>query len=90
MLKLVGIFIFNKLSNIIDKNSIGLYRDGSLGMFDKLAAPKIEKKKKKIIKIFKDGGLSKTITTNITSVDWLSWFNFKFKNWVLQIVQKTK
>ena len=31
--KLVGIFILNKVSNIMDKNSIGLYRDDSLGMF---------------------------------------------------------
>ena len=36
--ELVGIFILNKLSNILDKNSIGLYFDNSLGMFDKLSA----------------------------------------------------
>ena len=64
------IFILNKLSNIIDKNSIGLYRADGLGMFDKLSGPQIEKKKK-IIKIFKDCGLSITVTTNITSVDFL-------------------
>ena len=60
----------NKLSNIIDKNSVGLYRDEGLGVFDKLSGPQIEKKKK-IIKIFKDCGLSITVTTNITSVDFL-------------------
>ena len=38
--------------------------------FDKLSRPQIEKKKK-IIKIFKDCGLSITVTTNITSVDFL-------------------
>ena len=68
--ELVGIFILNKLSNIIDKNSVGLYRDEGLGVFDKLSGPQIEKKKK-IIKIFKDCGLSITVTTNITSVDFL-------------------
>ena len=52
--ELVGIFILNKLSNITDKNSIGLYRDDSLSVFDKLSGPQIEKKRKKIIKIFKD------------------------------------
>ena len=66
--ELVGIFILNKLSNVIDKNSIGLYGDDSLGVFDKLSGPQIEKKKKKIIKIFKDCGLSITVTTNITSI----------------------
>ena len=69
--ELVGIFILNKLSNVIDKNSIGLYGDDSLGVFDKLSGPQIEKKKKKIIKIFKDCGLSVTVTINITSVDFL-------------------
>ena len=64
----MGIFILNKLSNIIDKNSIGLYHDDRLGVFDKLSGPKIEQKKKKIIKVFKDCGLSITVTTNITSV----------------------
>ena len=48
--ELVGIFILNKLSNIIEKNSIGLYRDDSLGVFDKLSGPKIEQRKKKIFK----------------------------------------
>ena len=47
--ELVGIFVLNKLSNIIDKNSIDLYRDDGLGVFDKLSGPQIEKKKKKII-----------------------------------------
>ena len=51
--ELVGIFNLNKLNNIVDKNSIGLYRDDDLGVFDKLSGPQIEKKKKKIIKIFK-------------------------------------
>ena len=52
--ELVRIFLFNKLSNVIDKISIGLYRDDGLGVFDKLSGPQIEKKKNKIIKIFKD------------------------------------
>ena len=67
--ELVGIFILNKLSNIMDKNSIGLYRDDGLGVFDKLSEPQIEQWKKKIIKIFKDCVLSITLTTNIASVD---------------------
>ena len=43
--ELVGIFILNKLSNIIDKNSIGLYRDSGLDVFDKLFGPKIKQRK---------------------------------------------
>ena len=37
--ELVGIFISNKLSFIIDRNSIDLYRDDGLGEFDKLSGP---------------------------------------------------
>ena len=51
--KLVEIFLFNMLSNIMDKNSIGLYHDDGLGMFDKLSVPQLEQEKK-IIKIFRE------------------------------------
>ena len=40
-------------------------------MLDKLTGPQIEKKEKKIIKIFKNCGLSITVKTNIASVDFL-------------------
>ena len=72
--ELVGIFILNKLSNIIDKNSSfyhihnSLYCDDGLRMFDKLSRPQIEQRKTKIIKIFKDCGLSITVTINIKSI----------------------
>ena len=69
--ELVGIFTLNKLTNIIDKNSIGLYRDDGFGVFDKLSGPQIAQRKRNIIKIFKDCGLSITVTTNITSIDFL-------------------
>ena len=70
--ELVGILVLNILSNIIDKSSIGLYCDGGLGVFDKLSGPQIEQTKKKIIKIFKDCDLSITVTTSITSADFLN------------------
>ena len=67
--ELERIFILIKLSNIIDKPSIDLYRDGGLAMFEKLIGPQIEQRKKKIIKSFKERGLAITVTSNITSVD---------------------
>ena len=66
--ELIGIFVLNKLCNIIDKNRIGFYRDDSLGVFGKSFELQKEQKKKKIIKIFKDCRLSITVPTNITSV----------------------
>ena len=72
--ELVGTFILNKWSNIIDKNSSfyrisnSLYRDDGLDVFDKLPGPQIEQRKTKIIKIFKDCGLSITVSINMTSI----------------------
>ena len=51
--ELVGIFILNKLNNIIDKNSIGLYRDDGLSVFDKLSGPQINKARRKLSKFLK-------------------------------------
>ena len=56
----------------MDKRSIGLYRDDSFGVFEKLSAPQTEQRKKKITKIFKDCGLSIAVTSNITLVDFLN------------------
>ena len=80
--ELVGIYILNKLSNIIDIDSIGLYRDDGLGIFESLSGPQIERKKKNIIKVFKMCGLSIIVTTNITSVDFLDvTFNLKTESY---------
>ena len=51
--ELAGIYILNKLSNIIDIGSIGLYRDDGLGIFESLSEPQIERKKKNIFKCLK-------------------------------------
>ena len=45
--EVVGIFILNKLSSIIDKNSNGLYHDDGLGVFDKSSGTQMEQRIKK-------------------------------------------
>ena len=76
--ELVGIYILNKLINIIDKDSIGLYCDDELRIFENLSGPKIKREEKYIIKLFKGRGLSITVTTNTLSVDFLDvTFNLK-------------
>ena len=80
--ELVGIYILNKLSNIIDIDSIGLYRDDGLGTFESLCGSKIEGKKKNVTKVFKMCGLSIISTTNITSADFLDvTFNLKTESY---------
>ena len=51
--ELVGIYILNKLSNIIDKESIWLYRDDGLGIFESLSGRQIERKKKISLKFLR-------------------------------------
>ena len=76
--EIVGIYTLNKLSNITDEDSIGLYLVDRLAIFENLSGPQIERKKKSIIKVFKERGLSIIVTTNIVYVDFLD-VNFNLK-----------
>ena len=69
--ELVGAYILNLLREFIDKGNIGLYRDDGLGVFENLSGPQIERKKKKIINVFKDCGLKISVSANQKSVDFL-------------------
>ena len=69
--ELVGCYILNQLSTVMRNELVGLYRDDGLGIMKKMSGPEIERKRKQIIKIFKDCGLNITIKTNLTSVDFL-------------------
>lgn len=69
--ELVGSYILSLLSKIVNKSNIGLYRDDGLGYFEDLPNPVIERKKKSIVKAFKDCGLSITIECNMKSVNFL-------------------
>ena len=55
--ELVGSYILSKLNLSLIKK-VGLYRDDGLGVFRNLSGPEIERKRKEIIKVFKDCGLS--------------------------------
>ena len=69
--ELVGSFILNQLGSIIDKNDKGLYRDDSLEVFRGISKPMIERKKKLIVKTFKQCGLTITIECNLKTVNFL-------------------
>ena len=76
--EIVGCFMLNELSSFIKKDLAGLYRDDGLGILKNLSGPDIERKRKEIIKVFKNCGLNITIKTNLTSVDFLDVrFNLK-------------
>ena len=83
----ISIYILNKLSNIIDKDSNGLYRDYGLGIFESLSGAQIERRKKNIIKVFKESVLLIIVTANIISVDFLD-VAFKLKTASYQSFRK--
>ena len=59
--ELVGSHLLSKLSNIVDKESVGLYRGDGLGVLQNLSSPQTERKKKAIVKVFKDYDLRITV-----------------------------
>ena len=69
--ELVGIYLLGKLSNIVDRNNIGLYRDDGLCVIENANGPKLDRLRKDIIAIFHNEGLKITIDTNLTTTDFL-------------------
>ena len=54
--ELVGCYILNQLSTVMRKELVGLYCNDGLGIIKIMSEPEIERKRKQIIKIFKDCG----------------------------------
>ena len=69
--KLVGIYIQNKLCKLMNKKYFRLYRDDGLGILRNTSGPEADRKRKSIIKIFKECGLSITSKINKKIVDFL-------------------
>ena len=69
--ELVGIYIQNNLCKLINKKYFALYRDDALGIFRNTSRPEADRKRKSIIKIFKECGLSITYEINKKIVDFL-------------------
>ena len=67
----VGSYILNLLSNILDKDLVGWYRNDDLAIVRNLFNPEIQRRRKAIIKLFKECGLNITIPTNFTIVNFL-------------------
>ena len=69
--ELVGIYIQNKLCKLLNKKNLALYRDDGLGILRSASRPEADGKRKNIIKIFKECGLSITCEVNKKTVDFL-------------------
>ena len=62
--KLVGIYIQNKLCKLMNKKDFGHYRDDGLGILRNTSGPEADRKRRDIIKIFKECRLSITFEIN--------------------------
>ena len=69
--EVVGLYIQSNLENILSKINFGLYRDDRLILLGNLNGQEINKKKKTVIKIFKDTGFRIYIQANLKEVDFL-------------------
>ena len=69
--ELVGCFILKQIKSIMNINDVGLYRDDGLGVMRNLSGPETDRKRKDLINIFKDCGLSITCETNLKIVNFL-------------------
>ena len=54
------IYLLNRLSTVIDKSSVDLYRDHGLVAINNTNAPKLDRIRKNISELFKEEGLSIT------------------------------
>lgn len=62
---IVGLLVLNNLSEFVNKEDIGLYRDDGLLVLLNKSGRAIDKKRKEIVKIFKDIGFQIDIENNL-------------------------
>ena len=68
--ELGGLYLLNQLSTVVDKSSVGLYRDNGLAAKNNANGPKLDRIRKDIA-LFKEERLSITIETNLIETDFL-------------------
>ena len=69
--ELVVSYMLNQHKHDVNKGSIGFYRDDGLRVFHNIPNPEIKRKKKQIVKRFKECGSSITIQCNLKCVEFL-------------------
>ena len=69
--ELVGLYFLDKLSKLLGKDNVGLYRDDGLAAVKSTSGPVLNKMRKNIITLFKNEGLGVSIDTNLVETDFL-------------------
>ena len=86
--ELVGLYLLDKLSSLISRDQIGLYRDDGLALVNQTSGHKLDRLRKRIIALLKGEGLSITIDTNLTETDFFDVY-LKRQKWIIFSLQKT-
>ena len=68
---IVGLYLLDKLSSLIGRENVGLYRDDGIAVINSSYGPALEKIRKNIIDLFKNDALSIAIETNIFEKDFI-------------------
>ena len=66
--EIAGTFIFNKLKNVFQNITFGLYREDELAVIKDLFGPEIERLKKNVVKTSRDCGINITIEFHLHTV----------------------
>ena len=69
--ELVGLYLLDKLSKLLGKDNVGLYRNDGLAAVKNTSGPVLDKMRKNIITLFKNEGLGITVDTNLIETDFL-------------------
>jgi len=77
--ELVGLFLLQEMHQIIDKDSIGLYRDDGLAVTQDMNGHEIDSIRKKLVELFKTHGLAIKISCNLKFSDFLD-ITFNLEN----------
>ena len=69
--ELVRSYILSQLNIVFENENVGLYRDNGLAIFRNLSGPEIERKRKAIVRLFKECGLSVTTKAKLKVANFL-------------------
>ena len=69
--ELVWLYLLNRLRTVINRSSVGLYRDDGFAAMNNANGSKLDKVRKDIIALFKEEGLSIAFETNLIETDFL-------------------
>ena len=69
--EIVGLYLLDKLSNLLGNENVGLYRDNSLAAINSCSSPILDRTRTNIIALFKEEGLSIIIETNLVETNFL-------------------